>query len=319
MPPSPTGPSRRYGPTMPPTTGSGATVAAPPAVVSAVNRVRRFRKSSVSCSACFWSRAANVGLRRVLEASSAASQASRWSTGSSRPVCKSARTSLRSPGAKFCMRTGRARASMTPAFYMGRAACSTLTKVGARHGPAGGLRTRSSRAEQLHVEVPGQADGAGAHHCVVIPAEDRARYQSQATHPRLDQLHRPGVAHARRAFVGGQFPHALAVQLTARQCADPLVTHHFDGLDLEGDVVGKLTAPLDAIRRAESLFVAGAQFFYGAHVRPPARPVVRMIQRLPDCVDVGSNVPIRYELKIGVRCARGRVHGDLVMHLSHSA
>ena len=113
MPPSPIAPSSRYGPTTPPTTGGGAIVASPSvAPLPAVKRARSFRKSSVSCSACFCSSAAMVGLRRVLEASSAASHASRCSAGSSRPVCRSARTSLRSPGAKFCMRRGEAGARL---------------------------------------------------------------------------------------------------------------------------------------------------------------------------------------------------------------
>jgi hypothetical protein len=49
----------------------------------------------------------------------------------------------------------------------------------------------------------------------------------------------------------------LTVQLAARHGADPLVANHLDGLGLEGEFVGQLAGPLEAIERAEPFGIAG--------------------------------------------------------------
>ena len=145
--------SSRYGPTTPPTDRRDGAIAAPRSPHRRrllVKRARSFRKSSVSCSACFCSRAERVGLSRVLEASSAASQASRWSAGSSRPVCSSARTSLRSPGAKFCMRAEAGAGFVRPCVLHGSRRLLNPPEWPATpleiSQPAGGLRLHRVRA-----------------------------------------------------------------------------------------------------------------------------------------------------------------------------
>ena len=167
-------------------------------------------------------------------------------------------------------------------------------------------------------QVAGQPDGAGAHHTVMVPAEQRRQQRRQPALPARAVFDAPDAGDVGAAVLRAQQPDALAAKRVAEAAAQAFRAPRFPGLDVDDEPSGRQAGcPFDAPQFAQGSCAALSEGAHRALMGPPARPAFGVGQGRPDTFGGCRDVPMADEVEVsgGHGCLawrrpRGRAAGN---------